>query len=512
MIKAGPYLLLFFLGSHILHAQVGKEYLRDAVLFSMQSQFGSARSISFGNAGVAGRNESSYSFLNPAVISTFTKSELGLTIGVGNQRITSDFSGNEERYSQGDFFLNHVGLVFNIQVPENSDIPFEKHNFAITVNKVGDFSSRVNFSGENELNGLSDYFIQESTGFNSLFLDGSNSLLGLGFQNFLFDVDATQCQSYDCDQYTRVFPMQALVQEGEIVQLGNQYQWDLSYGAAFSSGFSAGIKLGLSTLRYEEEIRFSETQIDQNEGEYSGSTLRTERELSGSGFNLGFGMLYEPNKNFAVGLGFSSGTTYDIRENSMDALETNYLGLVWTNPFAPQVTDTLYSLSGSTRLRENKYKFKLPWRLSLGTKIEFGLYHRFNIDVDYVPYSRVSYEFDNSNFDRIWARYSGDLENSFNLRVGYRILMGPVNIGAGYRYYGNPASSESMIDATEHIFSLGIGSDDEEHDNWFLWQLTVDATNTSEDIYPYYVAGQDMPEVGLKTFRLRAFLSATIFF
>ena len=513
MRKAIPIWMLSIILGQSVNAQFERRYLSDAVLFSGYRGFGSSRSISVGNAGTAGKFESSLSILNPAIAASFPKSELGVTAGLGWSSFNSVLSGQNRNGRSADPILNQVGLVFHIPVPEGADIPIRNQTLVISVNRLGDFTEDIEFAGNNLENGFSDFFIQEATGTNSLELDGSTSLLGLAFENFLFDADPTNCANYNCDEYTRIFPFKEVYQSGVSSSNGNQFQWDLNYGLSFKNGIELGVKVGIATLKFEQEIVLTEAQVDQGPGEYKRSEIRMNRDLSGNGLNLGIGLIYQAGEKIRFGLGFSSGTKFNLKENTTDQIRTEFDGLVWTNPFDAQFSDTLFIEQGSTRQREVKYEFTNPFRVNLGVVYTIPDYWSFSVDLEYVPYSRIGYDFESANIDSKWSRISSELENGFNLRAGIRRhFLGNTAAALGFRYFGDASNSFEGQRLPNMAVSFGYGTD-KEFVGPVEWHLVFDYfLPRNSKFYPYAIVNQESPEVDLTLSQFRILLSGTVRF
>ncbi len=512
-LKKIPFMLLVVASYTNCIAQFDERYLSDAILFSSFRDFGSARSLSVGNAGTAGSLESTWSLLNPASLASFQRSELEVSFGLARNWYSTSLAGQETQETKIDPVLNHVGLVFFIPGKQDENNPIKGQNLSVTVNRLSDFTNDMEFAGANDLNGISDFFIQETTGTNSLDLDGNNSLLGLAFEKYLFDADGNLCSNYNCDQYARIFPFSNLNQSGTFTANGNQTQWDIAYSLKHKKGVDLGVKFGISSIRYEQEVTLSEQQLEVNEGEYIGSEVSISRDISGNGLNLGIGLIYHFSDRFSMGFGFNSGTSYSLKENVVESIRVDFDGLIWTNPFDPQFSDTLYQESGSTRQREVKYEFTNPYRINLGATYSIPEAWTFMADFEFVPYSRLSYDFESANLDTKWNELDTDLKNGFNLRIGVRRHFSGQNaLGFGFRYFGDPSGTDWGKTLPNLALCLGYGSD-KISQNAFEWFLALDYYLPRDSSFqPYQIEVQEQPRVDLVLSQIRLILSGAVRF
>lgn len=227
----------------------------------------------------------------------------------------------------------------------------------------------------------------------------------------------------DLDQYSRV---QTFGSKSDII---------MNMGMNFSDKFFLGFNLGLpvSTYHYSEYFReaavdpddFAVEYVDGEKTNFSHATYNYSQTTDISGVYGKVGFIWLPVEGLRLGAAVQTPTLYNIVDN-------------WYVDGATSFTDYVYATSESSPLNETSYNLKTPWRFNVGAAYTFAGRGLVSADLDMVDYKSMRF----SSPD--YSGYSYSVDNDVNRYFGALQLYGrfgaefkpipEISIRAGYTF------------------------------------------------------------------------------
>ncbi len=417
---------------------------------------GTARYVGMGGAMEALGADISTMGTNPAGIGLFRRSWAGVSAGVTFQKQGFSNMGTNPIYDKDGITnadINQAGFVYATQVGSQSwfnlGVNFHKsRNFNMVANAVN------SLDGASSLNKLSAMRLVQ---YNELcLLDQMNYNV---INNRLSDVtDGVQTVGYST----------ANMYYGYNENNGYIGEYDINFSGNIYDKVYLGVSLGLKGVHYKKETGYKEYLIDaadMKRGEY---VMADDREVTGTGFDIKFGIIFRPVEDspFRIGAYIHTPTWYDLTCNISMAV------------------DAVYKYDGQdynekdSQGREYKYKITTPWKFG----ISFG--HTINNMValgatyEYADYSFIKnkkvYDYDHSVFERDYgmdANTDDCLRGVSTAKFGVEVKPVPeVAIRIGYNYvspmYKKNASKDINVSPDPYYGSKGSYLSTYDYINW----------------------------------------------
>lgn len=462
--------ITLFLVTVLLTPSVSKaqDFIDNALLFSRYQTAGSARFQAIGGAGTALGGDYSSALVNPAGLGMFNRSEFTFSLGFTDAATNASYFGQNTTDTRGA--VNVPGLSY-IQKHDYSSGKFLGGAFGASYTRTNNFNTNYQISGVNDRSTLIDFFIDDAVDqFNEFGNLDPFSLSGMAydpdFDMLLIDVFQDPNNPSNTFVSSRVFP--------DVFDLGNltnrqteistrkglQSQFSLSYGGNYDDTFFFGATLGITTIRYINEINYREDQFtfeqDPNYNALDFLSITETFDIQGSGVNLTLGGIYRPLDFLQFGISYVTPTYFNITDSYFASVEADWNNFDYdNNPSTPQLNNT-YVDFGMPLVSE--YDLRTPARLRLGATAisKFGF---ATAEVEFVNHKGARYS---SNI----AGFSYDAENSIirevyknaiNIRTGVEFRKDQFRIRGGFNHLGNPYQNEGNAKATVTTFSGGLG-------------------------------------------------------
>jgi hypothetical protein len=406
---------------------------------------GTARFMSMGGAFTALGGDISTLNQNPAGIGIYRSSEIAATLDVDIQSNESNTQGVTRSSDQTRVACNNFGYVGSTTTG-NETMPY--FSWGASYARVASFDRLTRGSAANLSGSLSNYVARftNGTGYQSLEF-GSN-------YNPYTDSDADWLSIMAYNAYAinnttnsnRQY--EGLWQNGTT---GNSMFWqrekgyidefNLSFGGNILNTVYWGFGVGITDLdykienSYDEELQNARIATDQNVGATTATATTTGngyfnmdnwKHISGSGFNLKFGLIFKPINEFRVGLAFHTPTWYDINTTSSAQMTYDYASGISSDSgdnYPSQTAEAYY-----------EWKLQSPWRFMIGAAGVIGGKGIISVDYEYSATNRLKvkddlgYAIDDVNTDikdyfqaantvRVGAEYR--LTNAFSVRAGF---------------------------------------------------------------------------------------------
>ena len=433
----------------------------DALRFSEQYLEGTARSVAMGNAFTALGGDMGGITINPASSAVYRYSEVVITPSLSGISSSANYLGNTSSFDKTKFGISNFGFVGSYNTGrENAGLV--NWSFGLVLNKMNNFTNGMKASGSTnssswlgalaagtnginaadmDLNDSNNPFFYSNASWNSI-LAWNNTLLDtLPGTNNQYIAATENLNGYDISvggELDQMFKNKAL---------GNITEATINFGGNFSNKLFVGVNLGIQSISYKYDERYSETAVNSNSfnSGFKYFSSAYSYNATGSGINLKVGLIYLPTDWLRLGAGISTPTWMYIDET-------------WENGMDSEFNDG-YSQSIVSPLGNYNYMLNTPFRWNAGAAVRLGALGVVSADYECVDYSKAvlgnaddgfSYRDENDEIQEI-------LGTQNIVRVGAEFNVTPVfALRAGYQHYSSPYANSSANDA-KNIGSVGIG-------------------------------------------------------
>lgn len=438
----------------------------DAYTLSRTETRGTARFMAMGGAFTALGGDLSTLNQNPAGIGVYRRSEVGVTLDISPQSVTSRSSQYVTKTTSTPVSCNNFGYIGTV----NLGGALETFSWGASYNRVTSFNRKFSAYERNPGTSLTNYIAAYTTasgilpssmdfndnkGYNPYFDSDADWLSILAYSAYM--INPTALDSYrglwqngtDGDSYS-------VVNESGYVD-----EYSIDFGGNVSDKFMWGIGFGITDLRYNRLTYYSESMENAYVATANGSMtngnagyeLVNRRTMTGTGFNLKLGLIFKPVNELRIGFAFHTPTWYTITNNAYAEVDYSYL-----DPSKPESESN--PLAGYDYTEDSYYNFRMtsPLKVMAGAAVVLGSSAIISADYEYQSYNKIKtsyqgqfgqyYSDDNVNFD-IKQYYKA--ANIFRLGVEYRVIPS-FSVRAGYNYTST-TSSDYMLDGGEVLTS-----------------------------------------------------------
>lgn len=479
----------------------------EALRFSNEELFGTARAMSMGGAFGALGGDQSALVANPAGIGVYRSSEVVGTLNLSrNNSVVGD-----DKAKMNSFKMDNLGFVGYFPL-RNNVMPHI--NFGFSYNKLKSFDRKVAAYGEANSTLIDyihrDYLINLNEGFiedpNDLFIvdkehglnakgnDPFNSNLPwlsvLGRNGYLLEPNMQGNGLVPLNTGSDVAMTEIILHEKGYVD-----NYDFTVGTTVANVLNLGFALSIKGISYSMTSHLLE-DYDVDKGGY---TLSNWLTTSGAGVSAKIGAIYRPVNEFRIGLAYHTPTWYVLSETyeaeMADDLE-NY------------VTASGYEKGSTFSARyPNDFDMKTPGKLVASMATVLGGRFIASLDYEMTDFSKMKlYEpsrgYDEGVVEGIYTYdneyISTDFKPTSTIRTGLEFRFTQQLSGRlGYAWMQNPYKKDladlgnAVIVGSNTIFGIegdtnyitgGLGY--RFNRNFFLDMAMVYKTRT-DDLYPF---------------------------
>lgn len=480
----------------------------DALRFSREGLYGTARAMSMGGAfGALGGDQSALA-INPAGIGVYRSSEVVGTFNLSNnQSVVGDQTANKSRFD-----MDNLGFVGYFPL-RNDAIPVI--NFGFTYNKLQSFDRNISAIGTPN-SSLIDYIADRSAG-----IDPTNLMMGDDLPDPFNTQPWLPVLAYNSylitpvnggDRYDPVNTGgERAINEIRMNERGHIDNYDFTVGTTLGNVINLGFALSIKDISYNLTSDYLE---DYNSGGY---TLTNWLTTSGAGVSAKFGAIYRPVNELRLGLAYHTPTWYAFTETYEAEIDDD-MGAYVNNPdYKPGQT---YSARFT-----NDYDLKTPGKLVASIATVLGSRFIASLDYELTDYSSMKlmvpsganeegdwYEIDNEYIamdfrpaTTIRAGMEYRFTQQFSGRLGYAWMQNPYD--TTFRESGDAAIAGSntiyRVEGDTQYFTGGLGY--RFNRNFFLDFALVYETRT-DDLYPFpnlYTANRGQLVIDATPFELK---------
>lgn len=429
-------------------------YVNDVLRYSRTDIGGTARTQAIGGAQTALGGDIGSLSSNPAGLGFFRKSDFSITPTFTSTQNKSSYLGNQYTNSKDGFDFTNIGVVWAKSTPQADDGSktngWLSYSFGLGYNRTNDFNSNFSFGGKNP-NSSFTYFLADQANTNGVNYDSGNKALDntIGGQAYNAGLINSQTSNGKTTYTPGASPSTAtpVSQSGYNYQAGSTDDVNLSFGTNYGNQLYLGVGANLSTLRYSYAFNFLEAGIVNTQYLQANRMSYNENfDASGTGISAKAGLIYRPDPAVRLGVYAQTPTWYHITEgtNNAEVASQDATGASVYTPANP--IGNVYS-----------YNIKTPWKYNFGGSFFFKTYGFLSADVELVDYKSASFHSGDASDASINQSIQSEYRAAVNYRLGAEVKLGIVSFRAGYGLYGNPYSSNTLLNSQATSYSGGVG-------------------------------------------------------
>jgi hypothetical protein len=451
---------------------VRAQYVGDAIKYSQNFPTLSARSMSMGGAFSSLGGDFSSTYINPAGLGLYRKSEFVFSPGLSLSNTSAEYLGETNDDFKYQLSLSNFGYVGTYN--SNKDRGLVSASYAIGYNRLNNFNNYSYIRGVNSQTSLVDNFMMDIDGTDPEVLDAFTSRLA--FDAYLIDTIPGSDFEYDT-------PVLLPVDQRRTVETtGGTGHWNFSFGLNFSNVWYVGMGLGVNQLSYEQEMVHSEFDNADEDTDFDNFQYTEKLDVEGNGFNVSLGTMVRLFKIMRIGASVHLPTYYRFEEAYLNSIYSEY-----KSGFIPSEDNGDIYAEGSF-----KYKLVTPLRLEGGASVQIGKAGIIAADLEYIDYSGMRLKERDSFTD--FSEDNRDIQDVYrpvlNLKVGGEARFDNFFVRLGGGIYPSPYSSwELNKDAGHTELTTGLGY----RSNSFFFDLGF-STLFHKEKYHLYSANEYNPD------------------
>lgn len=432
----------------------------DALRYSQQNIFGTAKATSLGGAfGALGGDFSCLSY-NPAGIGMYQFTEitfspsftLNNTTSYNNKIILLDDITYTEKFDENisNGSIGNFGFIFSNPKSNNN---WKRINFGIGTNQLANYDKNIYINTLNNTSSLADNLLSVAQGNTINELDvffGSPAFWTdiIDLQNNSVDTSLNQYLFDNGNYISHVMSNGLKRQTHQFNSNGDMHEFVLSLGTSFEEKLYLGATIGIPTFEYSEVINHREDIFSDTINNLGSFEYMQNLYANGEGLNLKLGGIYRLNDNIKIGGALHTPTVFNIQEEFSTITQANF-------------SDTSYR--EYSPLNYFEYELTTPWKAI--ASISANIDNRILLSADYeiIDYSTSKLRANNLRNDdgtEIFYNENNNIESNYgkteNIRLGVEYKMDTYSFRAGYIRNSSPLLENEEILSENFSFGTGI--------------------------------------------------------
>ena len=461
----------------------GAQDMYDALRYSENNYYGTARSIAMGNAFTALGGDLGSIGINPAGSAVNGYSQFTLTPSISVISTAGQYNGvpatssifsSEEKSNWTRMGMPNFGIVFNQKTGRSYGI--KNLSFGFVGNATNIFTEDYSASGSNDQTSYLGSMASWATADGASGTDLANASYSSGRYPWddIIGWRTGMISTYGGSDYDfigateRIFPDGTIGLGGPLNQrygrrtTGRKYDMVLNFGMNVNDRLYLGANIGMVALSYKTNTVFNEAAQSQSDFPieydngattyFSDARYRTQMDVDGSGIYAKFGLIWLPTSNLRVGAAIQTPTSMTISER-------------WV--YSGDIAFSDSQFSGSETSDEGSYEYRLisPYRVNAGLAYTIPGFGLLSADYEMADYSTMYFrDPDYYESSAGFTDTNNDIENymglSHSLRLGFEVKPVPeFAVRAGYGFVTSPELdlNQKPIKALTQNASIGFG-------------------------------------------------------
>lgn len=358
--------LLFISALALASASAWAQSAIDGYHLSQPGLYGTARFMGMGGAfGALGGDMTTLSF-NPAGIGVYRSSEIGATVNFDIQGSSLDFGTRKDSESHLNFLMNNGGYIGSAVMPNSALRTF---NWGFTYNRRANFNRRYKGHASSITNSMSNYMAAVANAYGLTEADFDTQYpYDSGFLPWI-DILGYDSRLINPIESGGVTNWYGLYGEGTtggssiyVEETGGIDEYNLAFGGNFVDKLYWGMDFGILDVNYTRNSRYAESLkgayvLEDGKDRFTLTdadwNLDNYYNVSGTGFNYKFGLIYKPIQELRIGFAFHTPTWYQLDEYYYAKTQYSYPQTDIRNGYA----ETNEGYDGF-----NEYNLRTPWR------------------------------------------------------------------------------------------------------------------------------------------------------
>lgn len=470
----------------------GAQTIPEALQYSENNYYGTARSIALGNAVTALGGDLGSIGINPAGGAVARYSQFTVTPGVTLMSTSADYSckndmdyANLTKTSWSKSALPNIG--FNLRLDTGSRRGLKSISFGFLSNTTNRFSNEFVGQGSNPFTSLQgsfayaatpylpedliepDNYFDTSIPWNVLLayqsgmiaegLDEEGNVLVDGDGNVMYAgtterIDINEDGSYD------IHSAGELSQLSSVRKTGSKQDLVLNAAFNFNDRLFLGVNLGLPYGSFSYNERFYEDAVDPSQFEirygddvttnFTSATYEYDQVSDFSGIYAKVGVIFLPVPGLRLGAAVQTPTAMEVTDR-------------WHVDASTQYSNSKYNTDAWSPDNEFCYNIRTPWRYNFGVAGTLANIALLSADIEFTDYSTMRFCNDRGDTNPFFME-NRDIQNytgrQIEARFGAEVKVLPdVAIRAGYtfRNNGNYYSDGTPVEGKVQSGSIGMG-------------------------------------------------------
>lgn len=419
----------------------------DALRYSNQGLYGTARYVGMGGAfGALGGDFRAISS-NPASMAVFRKSIISFSPTFYYNKSETEIN---DQTAQDGVFNFHMGNMGFVGYFEPNHDKWKQVSISLGYNRLDDYNQSFEIRDQEATSSLLDSYVEEV---NSRAFDDADDLLNaypynasLAYDTWLLNPDANRSTTFDHVLQNS----EGFIQKKSVVRSGGMGEYLIGMGGNYNNKLYMGATIGLVKMRFHEETAHNEIVTEEDQStDLAEYTFYEQLDARGTGLNLKFGMIYRVFYWLRLGAAVHSPTFMAVEEE-------------WSSTMISTFDDgSIYeSLSPNGSF---EYTLTTPFRAMGSAALVLGKLGIISAEYEYVDYSRAllgSFNGNNSvDYDFIDENnaISNTLQAPHHIKLGAELRWDPLRIRSGLNYQSNVLAQETEDKLRQLTLSFGLG-------------------------------------------------------